>query len=130
MTAPICPYCGKPALLVTGDTIYRNRPDLAHLKFWQCAPCDAYVGCHQTGKGRRPLGTLANYQLRMWRGNAHAVFDPFWRNKRGDMRNIAYENLASELGIQKQDCHIGMFDIETCKRVIQICAKWRATTRR
>lgn len=42
-----CDYCGNDAMLVSGRAIYPHRPDLFRLNFWQCAPCDAYVGCHK-----------------------------------------------------------------------------------
>lgn len=29
--------------------------------------------------------------------------------------------LAEQLGIERQKCHIGQFDIETCERVAEIC---------
>lgn len=131
MTTPICPYCNEPAKLVTGAELYRHRPDLATFKFWQCRPCDAYVGCHKRGTGTQPLGRLANAALRMWKGNAHTVFDPFWNSykyveRRRVARMAAYARLARDLGIDPQDCHIGMFDVETCQRVIKVCAAWRA----
>lgn len=60
--APTCPYCQRPSLLVTGKTIYPHRPDLVAKRFWQCAPCDAYVGCHppagRNGKGGQGDGTV------------------------------------------------------------------------
>ena len=49
-----CDYCQKPAELVTGATIYPHRNDLAHLRFWRCVPCEAYVGCHKAGDGTTP----------------------------------------------------------------------------
>lgn len=58
----ICSYCNNEAKLVSGNVIYPHRPDLAYLRFWQCAPCAAYVGCH---KGTtKPLGRIANAELR------------------------------------------------------------------
>jgi hypothetical protein len=134
MTAPTCPYCGQAARLVTGATIYHGRIDLSQLKFWQCRPCDAYVGCHKKGNGPAgvisdgtlPLGRLANGPLRMWKQNAHMAFDPFWKNSGRGRRAVMYAKLAEKLGIEAKDCHIGMFDVETCKRVVQICAEWRA----
>lgn len=131
MTVPICPYCGEQSKLVTGADIYRNRLDLANLKFWQCKPCDAYVGCHKRGKGTEPLGRLADASLRMWKGNAHTVFDPFWNGykyveRRRVARIAAYARLAQDLNINPSDCHIGMFNIDMCKRVIKVCAQWRA----
>lgn len=124
---PICPYCFKPAELVGGSTIYPHRPDLFGLKFWNCSACDAYVGCHKKGAwiterkqhsdGTLPLGRLANAELRRVKGWAHDAFDPLWRN--GIMsRRDAYAWLAGRLGIQTQDCHIGMFDVAQCRSVI------------
>jgi hypothetical protein len=113
-----CPYCTSEAELVTGAVIYPRRPDLSHKLFWRCAPCGAYVGCHPGTSN--PLGRLANASLRQVRVNAHAWFDQIWRNK--DMsRSKAYGWLAKQLGIPKEDTHIGMFDEETCRRTIAAC---------
>lgn len=74
----ICSYCNKPAELVTGKEIYPHRPDLYPKKFWRCRPCTAYVGCHKPnagyGDGTRPLGRLANAELRAAKSAAHAAF--------------------------------------------------------
>lgn len=118
----ICDYCQQPAQLVTGETVYPHRPDLHYLRFWQCLPCDAWVGCHKGTK--RPLGRLANAELRAAKMAAHAAFDELWRRTTpaGSFdRNGAYAWLAEQLGIERADCHIGMFDVEQCKRVVEIC---------
>lgn len=52
-----CAYCGKPAALVTGRKIYPHRQDLWDKKIWECAPCEALVGCHPGTI--KPLGRLA-----------------------------------------------------------------------
>jgi hypothetical protein len=121
----VCPYCDRPAALVTGAAIYPHRPDLFGLKFWQCAPCDAYVGCHKAGAhvdgvisdGTLPLGRLANAALRKAKSAAHAAFDPLWKS-RSMKRGEAYRWLARELGISSANCHIGMFDIDACRAVV------------
>lgn len=114
-----CNYCQQPAQLVDGDTIYPHRPDLYALKFWYCSPCGAWVGCH---KGTiSPLGRLADAELRQAKQAAHAVFDPLWQDGRFNSRRRAYQWLAGQLGIDVNDCHIGMFDVETCRRVVEIC---------
>ena len=125
--APTCPYCGALATLVTGAQLYARRPDLAERRFWECAGCQAWVGCH-TPQGDddpecpRPLGTLADASLRRWRNSAHALFDPIWQS--GQMtRSKAYEWLAREMGLPKQRCHIGGFDEAQCKRVVEVCAQ-------
>ena len=112
---PICPYCGKFSKLVTGEQIYPHRKDLFNMSFYSCQPCDAYVGTH---KGTiKPLGRLANKELRIAKSAAHRAFDPLW--KYGDMkRKEAYKWLAEVLSINVKDCHIGMFDIEMCEDVV------------
>ena len=114
----ICSYCNNEAELVNGDVIYPHRPNLHHLRFWQCAPCDARVGCHEGTE--RPLGRLANAELRQAKMAAHAVFDPLWKG--GPMtRNTAYGWLADQLGIPRTECHIGMFDVDRCRLVVALC---------
>ena len=121
--APICRYCGGTAELVTGETLYPHRPDLFKLLFWRCAPCDAHVGCHRPnigyGNGTRPLGDLANKELRLLRGFAHAAFDPLWEEGLMD-RKGAYAWLAARLEISVADTHIGSFDEKLCRRTIEL----------
>ena len=112
-----CPYCDREARLVKGDVIYPKRQDLATGLYWLCEPCDAYVGCH---KGtRNPLGRLANAELRQAKMRAHKAFDPIWKSGRMTRRQ-AYAWLATRLEIPKGQAHIGMFDVETCLKVVQI----------
>jgi len=118
----ICDYCGKEPQMVTGKRMYPHRPDLYSKFFYLCEPCEAYVGCHPgTNKA---LGRLANKELRGWKSAAHREFDPLWRN--GEMRRQeAYAWLSNELGIPGRDTHIGMFDVEMCKRVVNSCKKFK-----
>jgi hypothetical protein len=114
----LCDYCAQPARLVMGDAIYPGRPDLHAKSFWQCQPCAAYVGCHPGTQN--PLGRLANAELRKAKMAAHTALDPIWRS--GSMkRKDAYGWLAQQLGIKRNDCHIGMFDVDQCKRVVAAC---------
>lgn len=109
-----CPYCGKPAKLVDSIEIYKTR---SYGKAYLCKECDAYVGCH---KGTdRPLGRLANAELRMWKQRAHAAFDILWQTKEFD-RKSAYAWLADKLDIPIESCHIGMFDVDRCQQVIEV----------
>lgn len=125
MRTVLCDYCGQPAELVTGAEIYPRRPDLAHKQIWSCSPCGAYVGCHDHSDAV-PLGRLANAPLRIAKQAAHAAFDPLWREKGSGMRRAeAYAWLADALGIRKRDCHIAMFDVDDCNRVIAACRRRR-----
>lgn len=130
----LCNYCGRDSERVTGATMYPHRPDLARRLFYRCVPCGAWVGTHEkTGK---PLGRLANDELRRAKQAAHAAFDPMWSHGRRGLsldgtcmnRAQAYRWLARELGVV--EVHIGQQDVEGCKRIIAICEaarKERAT---
>lgn len=115
---PVCPYCQCDSQQVTGREVYPHRPDLHHKHFYRCTPCDALVGCHPGTI--IPLGRLANAYLRKLKSQAHACFDPLWKEQ-GIPRGKAYTMLAKGLNIAQEDCHIGMFDEELCKRTIQLC---------
>lgn len=121
----VCPYCGAGSELIDSIEVYR----ISYGPMYICRPCNAYVGCH---KGTtNALGRLANKELREWKIKAHAVFDPLWKRKmqqgfsKTKSRHKAYTWLASELGIRYRDCHIGFFDVDTCKSVVEICSKYQ-----
>jgi hypothetical protein len=133
MTAitPTCPYCGRDAVLVISGPRYRPQ----YGPYWTCEPCDARVGVHRGTF--RPLGRLANSELRAARIAAHEAFDPLWhraasaypdrRNNRNVLKRIgrtrAYQWLADRLGIPISACHIGEFDVGQCMRVVQLIAE-------
>ncbi len=113
----ICPYCGEPAIWCENKEIYGKN----YGKSWMCylcKPCDAYVGCHNNTE--KPLGIMANKELRAWRRQAHAAFDPLWKGNKNRSRGRTYELLAKELGKQ---IHIGESDIQTCQKVIEFSNK-------
>lgn len=117
-----CPYCSEDAILVTGADIYPHRPDLACKSIWKCpAKCGAHAGCHPSTN--TPLGRLANSELRGWKQKAHCAFDPLWKKMHGVpvARKIMYAKLAEKMNITSRECHIGMFDIDMCKKVVELC---------
>lgn len=116
---PLCPYCGGLSRKVTGAAIYPHRQDLHKKVFYLCDnehPA-AYVGCHPGTS--KPLGRLADAALRKDKSAAHAAFDPIWKSKKMS-RGSAYKWLAKKLGIDQEDCHIGMFDRVTCRKVVSV----------
>lgn len=123
MTIVICHYCNAIPEMVNGDVIYPHRKDLHKRQYYLCRVCKAYVGTH---KGTtKPLGILANATLRRAKNKAHAAFDPIWKNKEMS-RRAAYKWLAKKLDIEPKLCHIGMFDIPMCERVIEIVKKHKS----
>ncbi len=127
--AVTCPYCHQAVVLTDSAEVYHAR---SFGPIYLCRPCQAWVGCH---KGTTtPLGRLADKELREWKQKAHAAFDPLWQAKlqrrraeRGPdyrkhfARGSGYKWLAEQLGIPVEACHIGMFDLATCKRVVELC---------
>ena len=112
-----CPYCGKTAELVDSIEIYGRSYGMVYL----CRECDAYVGCHPGTD--KPLGRLANRELRMWKMRAHSAFDLLWKC-RHMRRQQAYAWLAEKLDIPTEQCHIGMFDVDMCQKVIDVSLKF------
>lgn len=127
-TTPDCDYCGKPSELVSGAVLYPHHGQkFADKYFFRCAPCQAWVGCHDGTF--KPLGRLANAELRRAKSAAHFAFDKLWQGKmrrdkcsKSVAREAAYGWLAKELGIAREDCHIGQMDLAMCDRVIAVCA--------
>lgn len=119
----VCPYCQGRATLVGGAVIYPFRTDLHDRRFYLCAPCGAWVGCHLGTE--KPLGVPANAATRQARIQAHDVFDPIWKTGRMD-RQAAYAWLAGLLGIRPEACHISWFDEDQCAEVVRLCERYWA----
>lgn len=123
-----CPYCSAPIAIVDSSVLYNGR---SYGWAYICSSypkCDAYVGCHPGTK--RPLGRLADKELRLAKTAAHKAFDAVWKEnarQRGlspkEARRRGYAWLADALRILRTECHIGMMDVETCKRVVELCSR-------
>lgn len=113
-----CMPCNKAvdARQTNGSEIYPHRMDLHHLIFYKCL-CGANVGCHKNTS--TPMGSLADAKLKKERMAAHKAFDDIY--KTGKMtRGESYAWLSEKLGIASKECHIGMFNAEQCKQVVQV----------
>lgn len=109
-----CPYCGRPTQLVDDTEIYGRS---FGTKCFVCKPCDAWVGCHKGTE--RALGRVADKGLRALKQQAHEAFDPIWKN--GHLtRQKAYKLLSAAFGIPTEQTHIGMFDADMCRQVINL----------
>lgn len=115
LSAKVCPYCKSSTRVVDEVYIYgktyKGRLMICCKNFPEC---DSYVGTHDDGE---PLGRLADKKLRLWKKKAHAAFDILWKEKHVD-RTEAYEELADFLNIPDKYCHIGMFQVKTCVKVL------------
>lgn len=124
MSAPFCPKCKAPAVIMHGVDLFPNRSELAEKPYWVCSTCDSRVGCHPNTT--EPLGELADEATRRARRGLHAIFDPHWLKARnnGKARVAAYARLAKELGIADHECHVGRFSVDQCRRAVEIVRGW------
>ena len=123
-----CPYCGSFVVYKDSSVIYGKSYGMA----WICAnypECDSYVGCHPGT--RKPLGRIANKELRIAKSRVHKLFDPLWQAKvKRDScsiksaRSAGYVWLASRLGIPVEKCHVGMFDLKLCAAAVVILSSY------
>ena len=123
----VCPYCNSDAQLVDSAVVYGEGRSYGLI--WDCRPCDAYVGTHKVkDRLNEPLGRLADKELRFWKIQAHYAFDPIWKEKHMP-RSSAYAFLAAMMNLPIEKAHIGMFDVEQCKQVIQKVSEWKRKTK-
>ncbi|MEQ9672389.1 zinc-finger-containing protein [Coleofasciculus sp. G2-EDA-02] len=122
LSGKICPYCGRETEFTDSAKVYHGKN---YGMIYLCRPCQAWVGVHSgTDKA---LGRLANAELRRWKQNAHACFDPLWKRKmqkgfsKAEARNAGYKWLSQQMNLPPQETHIAMFDIEQCKKVVELC---------
>lgn len=117
----ICPYCHSSVTFTSHAVLYGGRTfsDWPYIYLCDNQTCLASVGVH--AGTRHPLGTLADAATKTARKNAHAAFDPIWKNQKnkGKARTEAYAWLAKELDIEVWRCHISWFDVSYCKAVIK-----------
>ncbi len=113
-----CPECGS-------DLILRESKKYKRI-FWGCITfpkCDSGHGAHQYGELRgEPLGIPANKETKQWRMKAHAIFDKLWKDKLMS-RKDAYKHLQLIMNIPKDIAHISMFNIDLCKKLIEVLSK-------
>lgn len=95
-----CCECLKKvdARLITGEKVYSHRPDLFSLQFWECPTCLNFVGCHSKTKNKtKPLGCIANKEIKNARREIHKILDPIW--KKGIVRRKeVYARLSEKIG--------------------------------
>lgn len=116
-----CPYCGSPAVCRPASTVYKNNLQTKGSYLYLCSrwpACDSYVSAHN--RDRRPMGTLANGELRHKRILAHRAFTRLQKELHME-KWAAYLWLEGKTGLDCAHTHIGMFTEERCDQVIQFC---------
>lgn len=107
-----CEHCGSPVQVAHHKQVYgRSYGDWPWL--YKCEGCRAYVGMHPFTN--IPLGTLATSEIRQARKHCKSPFESLYKSGRLT-RSEAYERLAEKLGIEKEQCHFGWFNVEMCQK--------------
>ncbi|KKL53577.1 hypothetical protein LCGC14_2274050 [marine sediment metagenome] len=75
-------------------------------------------GCTVVHWSNDKTASPADFDTRVARVQAHKVFDKLWKHG-PRRRNSCYQKLANYLRLSKKETHIGRFDIEQCKAVIE-----------
>ena len=116
-----CPYCGAEAKIRPASVVYKENTLHSDGFLFVCdryPKCDAYVGAHK--ESRKPMGTLANGDLRNKRIQAHKVFDRMWQS--GLMTKWeAYKWMQATFCLNESQAHIAMFSEYMCDRLIEAC---------
>jgi len=117
--APYCGQCGSR--MVLKETSRYQYADGTNRKFWGCVrypECSGTVGSNANGKA---LGIPGSGPTKKYRIEAHKALERRLRGSaKGIFRGDLYRTLAKEMKIDPQECHIGMFNIEQCKKAIRI----------
>jgi hypothetical protein len=120
MAGPICPGCGKEAILVPKSVIYgedvRNDGNA-----WVCPDwpgCDYYIGC-QPGPFPLPAGTMAGPRLRGLRSRIHSALRPIYESGGGKTKVL--KQTARKMGWGNK-LNVAALDEKKCLDVLAIVA--------
>ncbi|USL16590.1 MULTISPECIES: zinc-finger-containing protein [Bacillus cereus group] len=110
-----CTFCNGEVVLTSNKELYGK--EYGNGKCYLCRKCKASVGTHNGTT--RPLGILANREMKILKKTCHDLFDITWKNKILN-RTEAYKRLARLLGIKQEDCHFGHFEIDMLINAIKV----------
>ena len=107
-----CPYDNTEAEWVENKEVYGRNFGKSWM-IWLCRTCGARVGCHNNTK--KPLGTMAQEDLRKTRIRTHAIIDQLWKSGKFK-RQTVYKKLSDAFG---EEIHIGESDKNRCREIIE-----------
>lgn len=113
-----CPYCGSPAHLMERSAVdERSEKGMV----WSCIPCDAWVPTHYNSD--KPIGRLANAELREVKARALESFTALWKAWDVD-RRTAYAWLAEKMDMPMSLCNFGRFDVSECVKAYDVVSPY------
>lgn len=129
VSAKTCPHCGGLGIFrKSSNFIYASRD---YGPVWICSNyphCNSYVKCHPGTQ--QSLGRLSNDIERTLKIQAHYYLDALWKRKiaqgvyKNQARGLAYDWLSQNLGLSRQNTHLGYFDRDFLNDTIDLCLPW------
>ena len=123
LAMPVCPYCGRDAVLRPAEYVYGDDTITAGSMLYVCSgypDCNSYVGVHRGTK--KPMGSLADKELRNKRIRAHHAMNRLIES--GCMcKNGVYAWLSCSLNLPPKETHIGCFSDYMCEQTIMECER-------
>ena len=116
-----CPYCHANASLRPASIVYGLNKRSKGKYIYLCdrwPACDAYVSTH--GRTKKPMGSLANGDLRHKRILAHQALAELQQYRHMKKWEV-YVWLQAKLGLHEHQAHIGEFSDVMCEQVIKMC---------
>ena len=118
-----CPYCGahaayRPAAVVYGESTFKKSADTYLYVCSRWPSCDTYVSAHK--KSKKPMGTLANRELRHKRMLAHQSLNAVGKHYKMEKQDL-YIWLQAKMAFTEEQTHIAMFSEYRCDQVIALC---------
>lgn len=107
-----CPECD-------GLMVLRKSPKYDS-PFYGCSRFPECRGTHGAHPDGAPLGVPANKATKAARIQTHLLFDKLWKPDGPMKRREAYEWFQGVMQMTEDECHIGRFDIETCRRAERV----------
>ena len=104
-----CPLCGGPAR-------HRRGPFGA---YWQCQ--NPECGALASAEHAEHPASWATAPTRVARKQAHVALDRLWLDGTWSRAQV-YKQLAHDLGIASEGCHIGLFSTDMC----EVVREWAA----
>lgn len=116
MNIVLCPYCNRKARLITGKQLYRSIKRIKHYRFWRCDSCDAHAKCSRDGK---PIGSLANAELRQLRRKAHDLME--WIVASGTMdESELHKMLCQSVGRKSKRVMLVHYSKDDCQAIVDL----------
>ena len=111
-----CWYCenGGSIRVVSGRVIQSHKKDFWANRYFACYGCRAYVGCYSDGS---PKGQVANTALRIERERFLESLNPYLVDFYA--ANF-YRSLSELLQIPFDQCHVGLLDLGTLRKAIEL----------